>query len=180
MKIGLPRWHSGKESACQCRRHKRLRFDLWVGKISWSRKWQPTPVFLPWKFHGQWSLVGYSLWGHKDSDTTERLSSHTLLKIKLYQLIKNWIENKYANSSIPNCFTTFYFYMLLRLYSIFVYGNSYIILCYCIYLPDCFQWCQVGGLRLTEVGVYFIHGNQQILQIRAFAPRELIAKTFSH
>ena len=41
---GLPWWLSGKESACQCRRH---RFDLWVGEIPWRRKWQPTPVFLP-------------------------------------------------------------------------------------------------------------------------------------
>ena len=38
-------------------------FDPWVGKIPWRREWQPTPVFLPVKFHGQRSLVGYSLWG---------------------------------------------------------------------------------------------------------------------
>ena len=38
------------------------RFDPWVRKISWSRKWQPTPVFLSEKFHGQRSLVGYSPW----------------------------------------------------------------------------------------------------------------------
>ena len=43
----LPRWLSGKESACQCRRHERLRFNPWVRKIIWRRKWQPTPVFLP-------------------------------------------------------------------------------------------------------------------------------------
>ena len=63
--LGLPRWHSSKESACQCRRHKRLSFSPWVGKIPWSRKWQPTLVFLPGKFHGQRSLVGYSPWSHK-------------------------------------------------------------------------------------------------------------------
>ena len=39
----------------------------WVRKIPWSRKWQPTPVFLPGKFHGQRSLVGDSPWGHKIS-----------------------------------------------------------------------------------------------------------------
>ena len=49
----LPRWHSGKESICQCRRHRRRGFYPWVRKILWSRKWQPTPVFLPGKFHGQ-------------------------------------------------------------------------------------------------------------------------------
>ena len=58
-------WHNGTESTCQRRRHKRSRFVPWVRKIPWSRKWQPNPVFLPEKFHGQRSLVGYSPWGHK-------------------------------------------------------------------------------------------------------------------
>ena len=39
--------------------------DPWLGKISWRRKWQPTPVFLPGKSHAQRSLVGYSPWGRK-------------------------------------------------------------------------------------------------------------------
>ena len=39
--------------------------------MSMRRKWQPTPVFLPEKSHGQRSLVGYSPWGHKELDTTE-------------------------------------------------------------------------------------------------------------
>ena len=43
-------------------RRKRRRFDPRVRKIPWSRKWQPVPVFLPGKFHGQRSLVGYSPW----------------------------------------------------------------------------------------------------------------------
>ena len=46
-----------------------------VGKIPWSRTWQPTPVFLPGEVHGQRSLVGYSRWGPKESDTTEWLST---------------------------------------------------------------------------------------------------------
>ena len=65
--FGLPRWHIGKESACQC---GRCGFDLWVGKIPWRRKWQSTPVFLPGEFHGQRSLAGYSPWGHTESDMT--------------------------------------------------------------------------------------------------------------
>ena len=48
----------------------------WVKKIPWRRKGQPTPVFLPGELHGQRSLAGCSLWGCKDSDTTERLSTH--------------------------------------------------------------------------------------------------------
>ena len=71
---GFPGGASGKEPACQCRRHKRRRFSPWVGKIPWRRRWQPTPVFLPGESHGQRSLVVYSPWGHKESDMTEATS----------------------------------------------------------------------------------------------------------
>ena len=40
------------------------------------RQWHPTPVLLPGKSHGWRSLVGYSPWGRKESDTTERLHFH--------------------------------------------------------------------------------------------------------
>ena len=46
-------------------------FNLWVRKIPWRRKWQPTPVFLPGKSNGQRSLAGYSPWGCKESDMTK-------------------------------------------------------------------------------------------------------------
>ena len=80
---GLPRWLSGKESAYQCRRHRRHGFNPWIGKIPWSRKWQTAPVFLPGKFPGQRSLVGCSPWGHKESDTTEQLSLHAHMQFLL-------------------------------------------------------------------------------------------------
>ena len=54
-RVGLPWWLSGKESAC---RYRRYGFNPWVRKISWRRKWQSTPVFLPGESHGQRSLVG--------------------------------------------------------------------------------------------------------------------------
>ena len=44
-------------------------FNPWVGKLPWRRAQQPTPVFLPREFHGQRSLMGYSPWGHRESDT---------------------------------------------------------------------------------------------------------------
>ena len=47
----------------------------WVGKIPWRRAWKLTPVFLPGESHRQRSPAGYSLWGHKESDTTEQLST---------------------------------------------------------------------------------------------------------
>ena len=53
-----------------------------VGKIPWRRKRQPAPVFLPGKSHGQRSLAGYSPWGYKESDTTERLP-HTIRLLSL-------------------------------------------------------------------------------------------------
>ena len=60
------------------RRHRKHRFDPWVGKIPWRRKWQPTPVFLPGESHGQGKLVGYSSWGSKELDMTEH--THTFLR----------------------------------------------------------------------------------------------------
>ena len=52
----------------QCRRPG---FNPWAGKIPWKRKWQPTPVSLPGESHGQRSLVSYSPWDCKESDTAE-------------------------------------------------------------------------------------------------------------
>ena len=69
---------NGKEPTFQRRRHERCSFDPWVWKIPWRRAGQPTPVFLPGESHGQRSLVGYSPWGGKESDTAERLNTqHT-------------------------------------------------------------------------------------------------------
>ena len=56
-------------------------FDPWVGKISWRRKWQSTPVFLPGEFHGQRSLVGYGPQDRKESDTTEWLTHTRIYKM---------------------------------------------------------------------------------------------------
>ena len=67
-KLGLPWWLSGQGPAGQCRKPG---FDPWVRKISWRRKWQPTPVFLPEKPHGQKSLAGYSPKDLKELDRTD-------------------------------------------------------------------------------------------------------------
>ena len=71
--IGFLGGAEGKASACNAG-------DLgsipgW-GRFPWRRKWQPTPVFLPGKPHGWRSLVGYSPWSRKESDTTEQLHFH--------------------------------------------------------------------------------------------------------
>ena len=60
--VELPWWLTGKASTCQCRR---CSLSPWAGDIPWSRTWQPTLVFLPWKSHAQSSLAAYSPRGHK-------------------------------------------------------------------------------------------------------------------
>ena len=96
-------------------------FNPWVGRISWRRKWQPIPVFFPGKSHGQRSLVGYSPWGCKESDTTEQLhftrfvivflsrSKHLL--ISCYSLRPQWFWSS-RKKKICHCFHFFPVYLL--------------------------------------------------------------------
>ena len=65
------RLSEGSQRCC-----RRCEFEPWAGKIPWRRKWQPTPVFLPGKSHGQRSLAGYSLWSCKELDKTWRLNNN--------------------------------------------------------------------------------------------------------
>ena len=74
--LARTQWLSSIESTCQGRRR---RFNSWVRKIPWRRKWQLTPVFLPGKSHGQRSLEGYGPWGRKKLDTTEQQQQHPIL-----------------------------------------------------------------------------------------------------
>ena len=72
--LGFPGGTSSKEFTFWYRSHKRYVFHSWVRKISWRRKWQPTPVFLPGESHGWRSPTGFSSWGCTEWDTTEWLS----------------------------------------------------------------------------------------------------------
>jgi len=75
--MGFPGGSDGKESACNMG-------DLGLipgsGRSPWRRPWQPTPVFLPGEFHGQRNLTSYRPWDHKESDTTEQLSTAQYIK----------------------------------------------------------------------------------------------------
>ena len=86
-------WLSGKESACQC---EMCKLDLWVRKIPWRRKWQPIPLFLPGKCHGQRGLMGYSPWGYKRVGTTlvtkQHNYTHVLSFLINYKLIEVMIK----------------------------------------------------------------------------------------
>ena len=68
-----------------------------VGKIPWRREWLPTPVFLPGEFHGQQSLMGYSPWGCKESDTTEQLTLHYnyVVGLVLFFVYEEYLQGRY-------------------------------------------------------------------------------------
>ena len=108
------RWPSGKESACQCRR---CRFYPWLGKIPCRGKWQPAPVFLPGKSHGQRSLAGYSPWGHKESDMTEHAQGFFCLfvfyildrQIVYFQVISH---SELFGSNVSGCWSLWNFNLL--------------------------------------------------------------------
>ena len=65
----------------QCRRHERRVLDPWAVKLPCSRKQQPIPVFLPGRFPGRRSRVGYRPWSHKGLDTTEHMSINYLIML---------------------------------------------------------------------------------------------------
>ena len=71
-----------KESVCQCMRHKRHRFDPWVGKMPWRRNWQPTPVFLPGKSmdRGAWQSIVY----RDTKSQTEQLSTDAWMSSQIH------------------------------------------------------------------------------------------------
>ena len=81
-KLGaFPGGTSGKEPACQRRRPKRCEFDSWVEKISWRKKWQPTPVFLSGEFQGSKSLAATVHRITKRQTGLKRLSTQVLCVI---------------------------------------------------------------------------------------------------
>ena len=86
--MGVLSGRHGKESTFQFRRHRRHGFNPWVEKVPWRRRWQPTPVFLLEKSHGQRSLVGYSPKGCKELEETGQLT--------LSWRVGTWINYSYA------------------------------------------------------------------------------------
>ena len=91
-------WLSGKESEWQCGGYG---FNPRVRKITWRRKLQPTPVFLPGKSHGQRRLAGYIPWGRKELEMTEGLSSQDSTD----PCSERYLQGYEALSYLPSCWT---------------------------------------------------------------------------
>ena len=114
-------WLSGEESTCQCRRH---RFDPWVGKIPWRRKWQPTPVFLLGKIPWTEEPGGLrSRWKWSHSVVSNSLCPHGLWPARLlcpwdfpgkytgvgcHFLLQRIFSTQGSNLGVPHCKQTLY------------------------------------------------------------------------
>ena len=114
----------GKESACQWRRRGRCRFDPWVEKIPWRRKWQLTPVFLPGKSQGQRRLAGYGSGACKELNTTECPHSHTkyIFKFGVAKIQQSFLSSE-AISKMATRWKSHYKNIT---------GNAFIFLCLCV------------------------------------------------
>ena len=114
IKTGLPRWLSGKEPTYQHRRHI---FNPWVRKIPQRRKWQPTPVFLPGKYHGQRSLAGLqSMGSQKESETIERLNNNNIIKVTCDgRYARDALHVPYIHYFILKCGWCSYFFLQISL-----------------------------------------------------------------
>ena len=93
----LPRWRSGR--VCQSVQETQETQIQSFGKIPWRRKWQPTPVFLPGKFHRQRTLTIYSPWSHKESGMTWQLNNN---KIAIYPKRTDTWPREWSAQSCPN------------------------------------------------------------------------------
>ena len=133
--LGLPRGLKGKEFTCQCRRCRRHGFNPWIRKIPWRRKWQPTPVLLPGKFHGQKSLVGYKSMG--------------------LQRVRDDLAHKYLTTKILQKYLGVMklFYNLLVVVITLTHIKKYFILLHVNYTSVSRLWCKLCSPTKLNVEV---------------------------
>ena len=110
------RWLSAKESAYQCRRHKRHLFSPWVGKIPCRRKWQPSPVFLPGNYmdRGAWRATV-----HRVTKSPKQLNTHVIQFNKCGIMII--VETSCVRYLIPEINTILYLVLFIPGY-IFIWS----------------------------------------------------------
>ena len=158
---GLPMWLSGKEPACQYRRHKRLSFYLWIRRIPWRRAWQPTPVFLPGESHGQRSLGATIHRIAKSQTQLKRLSTHAQFPIRRHciKLLKSG-KREGAGSCERNWFGAPLTATALRLLALmFILGWTG------------FRWLYLFNATLTPLSLPTVHTRKLFeIQILAIIP----------
>ena len=119
---GLPWWLRRWST---CLQGRRCGFNPWVGKIPWRRKWQPIPVLLSGKSHGQRILIGPSSWDLKESDMTERLHFHFYTYWNCYINLfysKGLLHGSHKNYFLSHNFFYYKFQKSEYLRSIFLYS----------------------------------------------------------
>ena len=133
------------KTQCQCRRR---RFDPRVGKIPWRRQWQPTPVFLPGKSHGQRRLAGHSPWGHRQSDVTQRLNNNKIKnRLGTAPQVLPPVKTVSFNHAVV-CFLFIGFYISVLEFLSTSYPECHNIVCVYIYSISClnlFPWVVSGN-----------------------------------
>ena len=107
---GFPSVASGKESTCQC---KRCGFDLWVGKITWSKKWYPNLQYSCLENsmgRGAWQATVHA-WDCKESDTTEQLHIHSYVyQLKIFITYCFWRAGNWSKSLTATFFFFLFFF----------------------------------------------------------------------
>ena len=128
-------------------------FSPWVRKIPWRRKWQPTPVLLlPGKSHGQRSLVGWSPWGCKEWDRTERLA---LLPSFILQISLSWLGQSLLTPG-PSCYLCYLcvitYYWTKRKHTV----RQRPVVCCATLLQSCLTLCDPMKCKLPGSSVHWI------------------------
>ena len=121
----------GSDCKSICLQCGRPGFNPWVEKILWRRKWQPTPVFLPGKSHGQRSLVGYSPWGRKESDTAEWLHTWHIVTDKTHLYIVINKREITLNEVGIMCWYNLYITKEKKMKKCKIIGNKMTLICNC-------------------------------------------------
>ena len=132
----LPWWLRQWSVCLQC---GSPRFDPWVGKIPWRRKWQPTPVLLPGEPHGLRSLGGYSPWGRRvGHDWATSLQCPLKVRRICSDLVSCIPDVSNLWSFFPLTITFFFLLVLHLIYSVFWNFLKWIL----VYFLEIFFWCE--------------------------------------
>ena len=161
----LLRWQSGQEPACQCRRHNRHGFALWARKMPWRRARHAAPVFLPGKSHGQRTLVGYSLCGHKrDRHDFTTKQQHAL------GCEKDWETMVlYNRFSFIDLYWKAYVFIVVYNYQPSCYSSSLVIIPVNHLSSGCYNRLPLTGwLKQQTVTFYSSGGGQSEIRVPAW------------